>query len=398
VPRFEPFRGIRYDPALDLNRLIAPPYDVVGPAERAALAARHRANAIHVELPEPDRAAGMNRYENAARLLGNWRSEGLLIEEPGPALYRYRMTPPGSGRATLGVIGALGLEPPGVDVLPHEQTMAKDETDRLELIRATSANLSPIWGLSLTDGLAALCEPGPGPAPASATDDEGVLHELWVVDDAADIEALCLAVAANPVVLADGHHRYSVARRYRDEQRDSHDGISGPYDLVMAFVVELEEGGLDVGPIHKALAVPSERQQLLDVIGSWFEVVDAGEPDPAVISAVSSSQALAMIAPDNLWLLTPRPEAYEAAGSDLDSSLVALVTESMPGTTVAHFHDWREAVATVERGDSDVAILVRPVTVAQIRHWARERRLMPPKSTYFYPKPRTGMVYRSLES
>jgi uncharacterized protein (DUF1015 family) len=421
VPRFEPFAGLRYDPSLDLDRLIAPPYDVVGPAERAELAGRHRANAIHIELPEADRPLGLGPYENAARLLDSWRSTGLLCTDASRSLYRYRMTLPGGpagagagasatlggegggaaatgqGRSTTGVIGALGLEPPGNDVLPHEQTMSKDETDRLELIRATRANLSPIWGLSLTEGLGELCAPEGDPT-AKATDDSGVFHELWVVDDPATIEALCLAVSATPVVLADGHHRYSVARRYRDEERAAHDGIAGSYDLVMALVVELEEGGLRVGPIHRALTGTPGREDLLDAVRKLFEVVDAGPNDPALLSAVTTSHALAMVSKDRIWLLTPRPEAYEAADSDLDSSFVALLLEALPGASSSHFHTAREATDAVERGDAEVALLVRPVTVEQIREWARARRLMPPKSTYFFPKPRTGMVYRSLEA
>ena len=129
-----------------------------------------------------------------------------------------------------------------------------------------------------------------------------------------------------------------------------------------------------------------------------FEVVDAGPNDEALLSAVTSSHALAMVAKDRIWLLTPRPETYEAADSDLDSSFVALLLDALPGTTSSHFHTAREATEAVERGEAEVALLVRPVTVEQIREWARARRLMPPKSTYFFPKPRTGMVYRSLEA
>jgi uncharacterized protein (DUF1015 family) len=400
VPRFEPFPGLRYEPSLDLDRLIAPPYDVVGPEERAELAGRHRANAIHVELPEEDRKAGLDPYQNAEKLLSAWRSEGLLRKDP-PSFYLYRMTVPdvtvpGGGRSTIGVIGALGIEPPGDSVLPHEQTIPKDETDRLSLLRATKANLSPIWGLSLTVGLSKLIQPDTV-ATESATDDSDVLHELWAVDDPASTEAISLAVSSSPIVLADGHHRYGTARRYRDQQRDAHDGVAGPYDLVMALVVELEEGGLDVGPIHRALSGTPGLPALLDTMRTWFDVVDAGKPDDALLSAVTSSHALAMIAADGIWLLTPRPEAYQAANSDLDSSLVALVTDALPGATSMHFHTGEEAVDAVRRKEADVALLVRPVTVAQIRQWARDRRLMPPKSTFFYPKPRTGMVYRSLE-
>jgi uncharacterized protein (DUF1015 family) len=396
VPRFEPFAGVRYDPSQDLNRLVAPPYDVVGPEERAELAQRHRANAIHVELPVADRQLGLDPYENAAKLLSAWRSEGLLRKDAEPSFYIYRMTPPGGHRPTTGVIGALGLEPPGDSVLPHEQTIPKDETDRLELLRATATNMSPIWGLSLTEGLSKLFGPDTAPTEA-ATDDSGVLHELWVVDDQAAVEAISLAVSASPVVLADGHHRYRTALKYRDEQRNAHDGVGGPYDLVMALVVELEEGGLEVGPIHRALSGTPGLEAVLETVRNWFDVVDAGRLDDAVLSAVTSSNALAMVANDGIWLLTPRPEAYEAANSDLDSSLVALVTDALPGAVSMHFHTSGEAIDAVKRGDAGVALLVRPVTVAQIRQWARDRRLMPPKSTFFYPKPRTGMVYRTLE-
>jgi uncharacterized protein (DUF1015 family) len=198
-------------------------------------------------------------------------------------------------------------------------------------------------------------------------------------------------------VLADGHHRYRTALKYRDEQRNAHDGVGGPYDLVMALVVELEEGGLEVGPIHRALSGTPGLEAVLETVRNWFDVVDAGRLDDAVLSAVTSSNALAMVANDGIWLLTPRPEAYEAANSDLDSSLVALVTDALPGAVSMHFHTSGEAIDAVKRGDAGVALLVRPVTVAQIRQWARDRRLMPPKSTFFYPKPRTGMVYRTLE-
>ena len=139
-------------------------------------------------------------------------------------------------------------------------------------------------------------------------------------------------------MLADGHHRYRTALKYRDEQRDAHDGVAGPYDLVMALVVELEEGGLDVGPIHRALSGTPGLDSVLETVRKWFDVVDAGQPDDSVLSAVTSSNALAMVSKGGIWLLTPRPEAYEAANSDLDSSLVALVTDAMPGTTSMHFH------------------------------------------------------------
>ena len=154
MPRFHPFAGLRYDPArVDLSMVISPPYDVVDPAERDVLAGRHSANSVRIELPEADHRAGLDRYANAARQLADWQSAGTLVRDPAPALYVYRMTTP-AGAVTTGVIGALDVDTEGSsDVLPHEQTLPKPRSDRLDLLRATGANLSPIWGLSLAAGL-----------------------------------------------------------------------------------------------------------------------------------------------------------------------------------------------------------------------------------------------------
>ncbi|HZM57954.1 MAG TPA: DUF1015 domain-containing protein, partial [Acidimicrobiales bacterium] len=153
MPRFEPFTGLRYDASrVDPSMVVAPPYDVIDPQERTLLAARHSANAVRVELPEPDHRAGLDRYANAARLLEEWQEQGILLRDPSPALYAYRMTSP-DGHATNGVIGAVGIDDQSAgSILPHEQTLPKAKTDRLELLRSTRANLSPIWGLSLSPG------------------------------------------------------------------------------------------------------------------------------------------------------------------------------------------------------------------------------------------------------
>ncbi len=153
MPRFEPFAGLRYDPArVDLSTVLAPPYDVVGPEERARLAARHSANSIRVELPEADHRAGLDRYQGAAAQLAIWTDDGILRRDPAPVFYAYRMTDV-DGHATNGVIGALGLDDGSTaTILPHEQTLPKAKSDRLELLRATRTNLSPIWGLSLSRG------------------------------------------------------------------------------------------------------------------------------------------------------------------------------------------------------------------------------------------------------
>ncbi len=145
MPRFRPFAGLRYDRSLPLDKVIAPPYDVVGPEERAVLAARHRANAIHVELPVQDNRTGLDKYRSAAQIFATWRQDGVLVPEASEAFYAYRMTVP-SGASTTGVIGALACEAPGGDILPHEQTIPKDKSDRLDLLRRAGPTCRPSGG------------------------------------------------------------------------------------------------------------------------------------------------------------------------------------------------------------------------------------------------------------
>jgi uncharacterized protein (DUF1015 family) len=205
------------------------------------------------------------------------------------------------------------------------------------------------------------------------------------------------AVDSAPVVLADGHHRYETALTYQAERRAARDGAPGDYDLVMAFVVELSEGQLSVGPIHRTLSGVPAGVDLAELFGRWFHTVHAGPRDDALVEAVAESGALALVTDRDVWLLTPREQTYAEAGSDLDSSLVALAVEAVPEARLSYVHDWRTAVSSVRAGEADAAVLLRPVKVNQISDWAHARRRMPPKSTFFYPKPRTGMVFRAVE-
>ena len=185
VPRFEPFKGLRYRPEVaPIAQVIAPPYDVISSTERVHLASRHQANAVLVELPEADLPGGRDRYAVATDLFTRWQAERIIVAEPEPSLYPYRMTDT-AGHTTTGVIGALGLAEPGEesDILPHEQTLPKPKSDRLDLLRATRANLSPIWGLSMAPGVTATFDPTDDEPVADAYDDDGVRHQLWVLSD-----------------------------------------------------------------------------------------------------------------------------------------------------------------------------------------------------------------------
>jgi uncharacterized protein (DUF1015 family) len=164
----------------------------------------------------------------------------------------------------------------------------------------------------------------------------------------------------------------------------------------MALVVELAEEQLTVGPIHRVIAGLARGADLLGGFARWFDVVRAGDGSDRVVAALGEAASLALITNDDAWLLTPRPEAYEAANSDLDSSLVALALLEFPDAATSHRHSWQEAIESIRNGDAQAAVLLRPPTVAQIAEWAHDRRRMPPKTSYFSPKPRTGMVIRPL--
>jgi uncharacterized protein (DUF1015 family) len=399
VPRFEAFRGLRYDPdRAPIAQVIAPPYDVISSNQRTHLASRNPANAVLVELPETDLRGGRDRYAVATDLFGQWQEDGLLLPDEEPSLYPYRMTDQ-AGRVTTGVIGALGLAEPGAesDILPHEQTLPKPKSDRLDLLRATRANLSPIWGLSMAAGVTATFDPTDDDPVADAYDDDGVRHQLWVLSDPDAVAAVGAAVAKAPVVLADGHHRYETARAYQAECREADGGQPGPYDLVMALVVELAEDQLTVGAIHRTISGLPKGFDLVGALAEWFDVVRAGAADNRTLGALADSNSLTLVQRGQAYLLLPRAETQEQAGNDLDSSLLATVLATLPEHEVTHRHSVAEALEALESGEGQAAFLLRPVTVKQIDEWANERRRMPPKTTYFSPKPRTGMVFRSLD-
>ncbi len=395
MPRFEPFTGLRYDPGrVDLSQVVSPPYDVIGPEERNLLAARHSVNAVNIDVPEPDHRANLDRYGHAARQLEQWEQDGIVVRDPRPAFYAYRMTAP-DGRTTNGVIGALGIDADSTaETFPHEETLPKARSDRLDLLRATRTDLSPIWGLSLSQGLTSTFL-RTSPPDAMAVDDEGVRHELWVVDDPSTISAVAKAVEQAPVVIADGHHRYQTALDYQRESADDPDRAGE--GRVMALLVELTPDQLEVGPIHRGLSGLPEGLDLVDAFSSWFDVTRAGNFDERTTSALGQSHALALIMPSGAWLLMPKDGTPEAAGAELDSSMVALVIAELPDHVLQFFHSWEEAVEAVAEETVQAVVLLRPVSVSQITAWADARRRMPPKSTYFHPKPRTGMVFRTLD-
>jgi uncharacterized protein (DUF1015 family) len=398
MPRFSPFPGLRYAED-DLAAVTAPPYDVIDAAERAELAARHPHNVVRIDLPVGGDAD--DPYVEAARTFTTWVRDGVLTED-APALYPYRMTftdEAGAQRQTLGVFGALGIGPDErADILPHEQTTPKAKSDRLQLLRTTRANLSAVWGLSLTPGLTGRLDLGLADPLGDWRDDEGIRHELWRLTDPAAVKAVSDAVAANPLVVADGHHRYETCQQYQAEA-----GAPAGAGATLCLVVELDEEQLTVAPIHRLVAGLPDGTDLVGALGAYFAVGEAEPlPDATVVARLVAEGALALVTADGMRLLRPDDTALAAAGAEggaamLDSVRVATAAAGWPAHELTYQHGVANAVSAVRDGRAQAAFLIRPVSVQQIRLTAYARGRMPPKSTFFWPKPRTGPVFRSLD-
>jgi uncharacterized protein (DUF1015 family) len=394
VPRFTPFRALRYRDR-PLDDLIAPPYDVLSDSDLDALAARSPHNFTHVDVPRESEGPG--RYERAAATLRDWIDTGVMVADPEPSftIYRMRFTDAsGSPRDVAGVLGGLEVVDEGAGgVLPHERVTPKASTDRLDLTRATRANLSPVWGLSLATGLTALlAEPGD---PVAAVTVDGVEHVVERVTDPARIEAIRAAIASDDVLIADGHHRYGISRTYRDEVRASSGERSSPAEETLAFVNELVADQLSVEAIHR-LYHDVDPDSLTAALDACFERSEAGRPDDTTLAEMDARGALCLVRPDGTaaWL-TPRPGAFDGVraldGAWLEHALAGIEHR------VTYQHGLDHVVDAVTGGQAVAAVLIRPVSVAEIERTAREGLLMPPKSTFFTPKLRTGLVIRGLD-
>ena len=394
MPRFEPFAALRYSTAgsTDITALTSAPYDVFDEDQRANYAATDPHNIVLLDYPID--ADGPSRYQLSADRLNDWRKSGHIVADGSATFSIYRMTftdEAGTTRTTVGVIGALEVVDEGAGgVLPHERTTPKAKTDRLDLTIATHANLSPVWGLSLTSGLTeALSEPGE--IVAQCTDEEGVHHILERVSDPERITTISRLVSANPVLIADGHHRYAISRTFRDQSRTA--GNPPGAELTMTYVAELVQEQLSVAAIHRLYDI--DNAALLSALSSHYDTSDAGRVGPHTISEMDARGSLCLVAPDGTGtFLTPRADTFVGV-REMDS---ARLEHALRNTehSVSYQHGVTEVVNKLAAGVAASAILIRPVSLAEIRRTADTGELMPPKSTFFTPKLRTGMVMRDL--
>ena len=390
MPGFIPFRALRYAPGTDFQAVIAPPYDVLSDADVDALAARDPHNIVHVDVPR----GGDDRYAVAAETLAQWTADGVMVRDDEPSFTLYRMSftdATGAQRTIVGVLGGLAVVDEGAGgVLPHERTTPKAKTDRLDLTRATHANMSPVWGLSLAKGLTdELAEPG---EPVGSMCADGVEHSVERITDPARIARIEAILASDDVLIADGHHRYSISRTYRDEVRAATGRTDTDAEYTLTFVNELVADQLSIEAIHR-LYEGIGLEELTAQLAQFFDLSPAPEPSPAMLAQMVELGRLVLLAPDGsaTWL-TPKPGAFDGVRA-IDG---AYLEHALDGSAaqVSYQHGLDEMLEAVASGAYTAGVLIRPTSLAEIERTAREGLLMPPKSTFFTPKLRTGFVIR----
>jgi uncharacterized protein (DUF1015 family) len=416
VADVQPLRALRYDPARvgSLDDVIAPPYDVIDHEERRRLAARSPYNVVEVDLPPS--------YDTAAQTFHDWRQRGVLVRDEEPAIWVLRQDypgPRGGERTRTGFFARVRLEYYGPGrIRPHERTHPGPKEDRLRLMRATRANLSPIFTLfpDRDDAAGHAMEDMTGGEPfAEADQGDGTVNRLWRVADPELIAELQSALADAELLIADGHHRYETARVHADEV-----GGEGDHRYVLMLLCSLADPGLLVLPTHRLLdgLKDDSRKQVAirDVLLRDFEVEElaaASELEPRVgdgriaygymdsffrrpYRVTLKDQAIADDALDGM------SEAYRRLDTAVLEALVLRGALGMSEEDIAQLRGLRysnrlaDAVAEIESGAADAGFFLRATPVDQVRAVAAAGESMPPKSTFFYPKVPTGLLFNLL--
>jgi uncharacterized protein (DUF1015 family) len=410
----QPLRALHYDLAKvgSLDDVAAPPYDVIDPEQRRRLAGRSPYNVVRVDLPE----GGDDIYAEAARILEQWRDEGAVVRDDEPALWTLTQDytgPDGRALTRHGVFARVRVEDYGPGrIRPHERTHPGPKEDRLRLTRATKANLSPIFSLyddptGATAAVLDAAEPF-----GEQTDDDGTVNRLGRVADPAAIEAFQAALAPAELLIADGHHRYETARVYADEV-----GGEGEHRYVLMCLVALQDRGLTVFPTHRLIrdTTPETQEALANTLRELFaiepiEQADLRPPDgegPLTMGYIDAhfQRGFRLILKDQASAdaaLDGMPEPYRRLDTAVLEALVLKGPLGLSEDDISHLHGLGysrtddEALQLVLSGEYDAAFFLRSTPIDQVRAIAAAGVNMPPKSTYFFPKVPTGLLFNPL--
>jgi len=407
VPEIQPFAGILYDvPEADLPKVLAPPYDVIPPPYQAELYARDPRNVVRLAL---NRTPGEAGYAEVKETFERWRKEGVLAADPVPALYLLEQSFEAEGRTLRrhGLLARFRAEDPSKRVvLPHEQTRAGAKEDRYRVLRAVRANLSPIFMMfpdPQTHFTPLVLDAIGRPPALRFTDDGGVHHRLWRVTEPGPIAAFRDLLGATRAYIADGHHRYATALRYRDER-----GPDGAWTL--GYFTPLEAPGLLVLPYHRILAEGPSLAEARPRLAEHFELRSARDPAEAaaLVGASRAPHAFGLAEPGQGALVAEaRDSALKVLPATDPPSLRALDTYflhravlgpllDVPENALRYVHSLAEAEDAVAKKACRLAVLLRATPVQQIVDVAEAGENMPAKSTFFHPKLPSGLVIHPL--
>jgi len=415
----QPLQALHYEPSLvgSLSAVVAPPYDVIDKTQRAELLGRSPFNVVAIDLPQGEG----DPYAEAGELFESWQLQGALVRDPQPAIWAHTQDyrgPDGVARTRRGFFCRVRIEDYGPGrVRPHERTHPGPKEDRLRLTRATRANISPIFSLYSDPSQAAwgALEPATGEAPwGEVSDADGTVHRIWRVGDPGAIEAVRTATRDAELLIADGHHRYETMQAYANEV-----GGEGEHRYILMCLVALEDPGLTIFPTHRLVRGldDSRRAALQAALERDFEVSDAPEGDlaPAPQEQAGSPLELGYVDGSGRRLrlelrdqaiadraLSEYSKAYRLLDTGVLETLILKGALGLSDDDISHFNglfyarDTAEAEAMVASGEYEAAFLMRPTPVQQVRDIAAAGENMPPKSTFFFPKLLTGLLFNPL--
>jgi uncharacterized protein (DUF1015 family) len=417
-----PIHATHYDLAVvgSLDQVAAPPYDVIDAQQRTELLEHSRYNAVAIDLPKPYGETGPQQtegdpYARAAATMDAWREAGALVADAEPTIWAMTQDytgPDGTPRTRHGILARVRVEDfDAGQVLPHERTLPGPKQDRLDLTRATRHNLSPIFSLHPGDAWRHL-EPALGEPWGEATDDDGTVNRAWRVGDPAVHEAVAAELADAELLIADGHHRYETARVYADEV-----GGEGEHRYVLMCLVALQDSGLTVFPTHRLIrdTTPQSQEALANTLRALFAIEEIDQTDlrppdgdgPLTMGYIDShfKRAFRLTLEDQASAdeaLAGMPEAYRHLDTAVLEALVLNGPLGLSEDDIAHLKGLGysrtddEALQLVLSGEYDAAFFLRSTPIEQVRAIAAAGVNMPPKSTYFFPKVPTGLLFNPL--
>lgn len=411
----KPFRGVRYNLEKTLlKQVIAPPYDVIDSAMREALLGKSPNNIVQIDLP----VGGDDRYEKAGQIYRNWKENRILIKDPNPSYYIYEQEYEYDGKTYIrtGFVGLLKLEEFGKGkVFPHEKTLPGPKQDRFELMKATNANLSQIFGLYLDseNKLERLfSQAKKNIASASAVDIYGVKNSLWVVDDPEMIDKITVFMKERAVYIADGHHRYETAINYRNFMRESnpdHTGEEG-YEYVMMMFVNFYDEGLKIFPTHRVVDIPEgfNKNDFMNRLDEVFTLTKLSVDKKKRFMDVPGEIRMVMILDGELYGLRVKDsvlDRFDPVYRRIDpyilqeavlKSILGFDDEKLLRKQGIYFVQTEEEINTLMRDKPRIAFILNGIDIDVVREVSENGKVMPQKSTYFYPKLQTGLVMNDL--